>query len=279
MTTLRQENKYSIDKLLLEALMILASLLVLIPLALIILGSVKTPGEAAAFNLALPKHWVFGNYIEVIKQSNALTAMRNSLIIVGFVDVFTIIFSSLCSFVIARRNTRFTRFLNSYFSLGLIVPLSIIPAIVLLKYLHLLGTLHGMIILYIGLRTPWSIFLLTGFIKSVPREMDEASIVDGCSPFKMFFSVVFPLLKPVIATNIIIVSMGVWNDFMLPLYFLSSSEFITMPLTVYHFFGQYASSWNLVFADLVLTALPIIIAYFYCQKYIVSGLTIGAVKG
>ncbi len=159
------------------------------------------------------------------------------------------------------------------------MPLSIIPAILVMKTLHLLNTRYGIILLYVGYKIAWSIFLLTGFIDSIPRDIDGAAIVDGCTPIQLLLRVIFPQLKPIIMTNVIITAIGIWNDFQLPFYFLSSSQLRTMPLTIYNFFGQYSSHWNLVFADLVLICAPIIILYVFCQKYIVAGMTAGAVKG
>ena len=130
-----------------------------------------------------------------------------------------------------------------------------------------------------ALQMPWTIFTMSGFIKNVPRELDEAAFIDGATPVRTFFSVIFPLLKPIVATVIVTTAMGAWNEFMVPLYFFNSSSKWTMPLTVYNFFGQYSSDWNYVFADLVLTALPITILYLLCQKYVVAGATAGAVKG
>ena len=146
-----------------------------------------------------------------------------------------------------------------------------------------MGTKTGLILIYIGFRLPWIMFLCVGFIKGIPREIDEAAIVDGCGggiqTVSMFFRVIFPLLKPIVFTSIIIIAMGAWNEFQMPLYFLSSTKNMTLPVTVYWFYGQYYTSWNLVFADLMLTAAPIVILYLFCQRYIIAGMTAGAVKG
>ena len=122
-------------------------------------------------------------------------------------------------------------------------------------------------------------FILTNFIYTIPREMDEAAVIDGCGPIRLFFRIILPMLLPVVLTNIVIVAMGTWNDLQTPLYLLNSSKNLTMPLTVYNFKGRYFSDWNLIFADLVLVALPMIVLYVFCQKYIVAGTSAGAVKG
>ena len=169
--------------------------------------------------------------------------------------------------------------LYTVLSMGIVVPVSIVPTIALMQALHLQQTKGGMALLYIAMRTSWSIFLLTGFVKSVPRELDEAAFIDGCNVIKLFFYIIFPLMKPVVATSVIIATMWTWNDFHLPLYFMSSAANRTLPMTVYYFYGENASQWNLVFADMMIVSIPIVILYLFCQKYIVSGMTAGAVKG
>ena len=120
---------------------------------------------------------------------------------------------------------------------------------------------------------------MTSFIHTIPREMDEAAIIDGCGPIRLFYRVIFPLLKPVIMTTVVIIGMGTWNDLERPLYMLNSSRNATMPLMVFNFMGQYYSQWNLIFTTLVLVALPIVLVYVFLQRYIVSGIAAGAVKG
>ena len=167
-----------------------------------------------------------------------------------------------CAYYIARKKSRYANGLRLYFNLGIIVPLSIVPSIFLLQTLGIMGTPMGLVCIYLGMRIPWIIFLCVGFIKGIPMELEEAALIDGCGgalgPLKVFFRIIFPLLKPILITAVIIITMGVWNEFQLPLYFLSSSKNTTLPMTVYWFYGQYQTSWNLVFANLVVTALPII---------------------
>lgn len=136
-----------------------------------------------------------------------------------------------------------------------------------------------MILVLIAMNIAWGMLLFTNFIDTIPRELDDAAFIDGCGPIQLFWKVILPCLKPVMMTNIVIVGMGTWNDLQTPLYLLNSSKNITMPLTVYNFKGQYYSDWNLIFADMVLVAIPMIIVYSFCQKYIVTGIMAGAVKG
>ncbi len=271
--------KRRIEKITLTVIVTLLSLLIFVPLAIILLGSVKTPAEAQKFDLTLPAKWLFENYAYVFEEGGIGRAFINSTILTVAVCLIVMVSASLCAFVISRRRGKFTGFLYNAFLLGMVCPLQIVTTFGLLEVLHLTGTYAGVILVMCAVQIPWAVFTLSGFIKNVPRELDEAAFIDGAGPLRMFFVIILPLLKPIMATSLITVAMGAWNEFMIPLYFFNSSSKWTLPLTVYNFFGQYASDWNYVFADLVLTALPITILYLFCQKYVIEGATAGAVKG
>ncbi len=263
----------------LEMFMLLASLIVVIPLLIMIFGSLKNPAEAAQFSLALPTQWRFENFYVVFKEGGIANAMKNSFLITSMSVAIIVISSALCSFVITRKKSIYSKVLYNVFIMGMVAPLQIITTFGLLKLLNIIGSYFAVIMVFSAYQIPWSVFIFCGFIKTIPREMDEAAFVDGAKPVMLFFKVILPLLKPVLATTIVIFSMSVWNDFMIPLYFFNTSEKWPMPLTVYNFFGQYFSNWNYVFADLVLTALPVTILYLCFQRYIIAGMTAGAVKG
>lgn len=271
--------RYTPQLFLVELFVILLALLILIPLLIMVFGSLKTRAEASLFTLALPTTWQWQNYIEIFEKSNIARAFVNSMIITISSTGICLPATAMCAFVLARRMQRFTNTIYFLFILGIIVPVSIIPTIVLMQTLRMYGTFPSVILLYIAINSPWSVFIFTGFMKNIPRDIEEAAIIDGCGAYSLFFRVVFPLLQPAFVTNAIIISMGVWNDFMLPLYFFNTARKWTMPLMVYNFFGQYYRDWNLVFADLVVTALPILILYLLGQKFIITGMTAGAVNG
>ncbi|WP_170311684.1 carbohydrate ABC transporter permease [Vallitalea okinawensis] len=273
--------KSSIDvpKLLFEIFMILLSFIILIPFVMMLLGSFKTQQEAIYFNLSLPEKWQFNNYLQVIQEGKIIRSFLNSMLITSSSVTLCLIATALASFVIARRKDRAMSFMMNLFMIGMIAPMSMIPTIRVLQTLHLTGSYLGVILIYMARNIPWSSFIFIKFIKGIPMELDESAIIDGCGPHGTFFKILLPLLKPVTVTTLIIVVMNVWNDFMIPLYFLGNSKKWTMPLTVYNFFGRYAREWNLVFADLIMTALPVVLLYLFCQKYIIAGLTAGSVKG
>lgn len=263
-----------------ELFMILLSMIVVIPLLLLLLNSVKNPVESSVLTLRLPTEWVFGNYAVVVQKSHVIRSLFNSLFISGVSVVLNIFCSALASYCICRRTTKLNNFFYRLFFLGLIAPVSIIPIIRLMQTLHMMNTYTSLILIYTSINLPFSVFMFTGFIKaSVPSEMDEAGIIDGCSGLSVFIRIILPLLKPVIFTCIILTFMNVWNDFQFPLYFLNSTAKWTMPLTIYNFSGEFTSEWNLMCADMVFMILPIMILFIFSQKYIVSGMVAGAIKG
>ena len=264
---------------LLGIFMLLLSLVIIIPLMIMLLGSFKNPTEVTAFDLKLPNEWLIENYSEVFEKAELLTAFSNGIFITAASTIITISLSSIAAFTLARKRTTRSRFLYYFFFLGTIIPMQIIPTIKLFNILGIYGGFANVILLYSALNIPFSCFLFTGFIRGIPKALDEAAFLDGASGLRVFFSVIFPLLKPINMTVLILVFMNIWNDINIPLYFLIDPSKWTMPLSVYQFFGMYSgSNWNLVFADLVMTVLPVIILFLFAQKYIIEGLTEGAVK-
>jgi len=206
-------------------------------------------------------------------------ALYNSLILSVFSVAFIIIFSSISAFIIQRRKDKFSDFLKKVMLAGISIPFSVVSTFLLMQKLHLTGTYFGMILLFTAAFFPFITYIYTGYFNELPRDIDESAVLDGCGGLSLFFRIIFPLLKPITATAIVIAFMGVWNDFSLVIYFFNSADKFTLTLTVYNFFGMYSSNWNLVFADLILVSVPVILVYIFLQKYIISGLTAGAVKG
>lgn len=276
---MRIKRKISWQDIIFFVIALALSLIIILPLLIMVFGAFKDSVEAAQFTIKLPSQWHFENFAFVIKSGGIIRAFFNSFIITSISVILGVACSTMAGFVIQRRSGKGAGFLYYLFLLGMIAPVQIVTSYAVLRFFHLLGTYMGIILMYTAINIPFSIFLYTGFMQGLPRDVDEAAIVDGCSVRTLYFRIILPLLKPVIATNVVIFGMSVWNDFQLPLYFLSSPGKWTMPLTVYNFFGQYFSNWNYVFADLILTALPILIVYLFAQRYIVAGMTQGAVKG
>jgi len=272
-------RKLALRNYLVEGILILASLLVIIPVLIMIFGSFKTSAEVLDFSLKLPDKWMFSNYARVFEEGGLSRAFLNSLWITGISSVINIVASSAASFILVRRDSKFANTLYMYFFMGLIAPMSTITTIRIVQWLGFYGSMTSVILIYASLNTAFSVFLYSGFIKTIPKALDEVAFLEGASVFGVFFRIVTPLILPVNATVAIMVFMSVWNDITIPVYFLTDSSTWTMPLSIYNFYGKYSRDWNLIFANLVLTSLPVFILYLFGQKYIVSGLTAGAVKG
>ena len=272
-------KKHKIMKTVKAAVLWLFSVLVFIPLIIILLNSFKTQGESVSMRLSLPTEWVFSNYSQVMEQVDIFGAFMNSLVVSVSTVIIATVGGALCSYVLSRRKTRLHRGLYLFFLVGLVAPLNMVPAILVLQKFGLMDTRIGLILLYSALVTPFTIFLYYGFIGTVPREIDEAAIIDGCGCNSLFWRVVFPLLKPVTVTVVILNFMNAWNDFITPFYVMNTSTKMPMTTIVYSFFGQFQRSWNLVCVIMVMIITPIIIVYAFGQKYIIAGMTAGAVKG
>jgi raffinose/stachyose/melibiose transport system permease protein len=245
---------------------------------MVVLTAFKTRGEASYLNIRLPKVWQFSNFAEVWKY-NFLRFLGNSVFITAVSVLLTLILSAVMSFVLTRRNTRGCRTAYRFITFGIIAPFAAMPTIQLLRVLGLYGSRMGLSLCYAALFMPFTTMIFTGFIKSIPRELDEAAVIDGIWGFSLFGLIIFPLLKPVIATAGVLNFMWVWNELQIPIYLLNSSSKWTLPLSVYNFYGQYSRSWNLVCADMVMVSIPVVLVYIFAQRYIINGMIAGAVKG
>lgn len=276
---MNRKVKKGIRKFVLYFFLLLASLVVLVPLYAVILNSFKNLTESATITLELPSEWHPENYLTVIREGNIIRAMGNGLFISITTVIVVVLFTSVAAFIIARRKDKISKVLHLYVLSGMMAPLAIIPEIRIMQMLGLQGTVWSIIFIHITVNIPFNLFIFSGFVNGVPTELDESAILDGCGPIRLFYQVIFPLLKPVIFTAVIVTFMNAWNDFQYSLYFIAKPENYTMPQTVYAFKGHYTESLNLLCGDLVLTIIPILIVYLLAQKYIISGMTAGAVKG
>ncbi len=256
------------------------SIISLVPILLILFNSFKTSLDASDMNLSLPDFPIqVINYAVVIEEGKLLQSFINSCIYT-FGSVFLCcIFSALAAYVLSRNRTRFTKLIYLFIVLGITMPINYVALVKVMIFLNLNNTRLGIVLLYTAMQIPFSVFLIHGFIAKIPVELDEAGIIDGCGPIRLFTTIIFPLLKPAIATVVVLTFLNNWNEFVSPLYFLSSSTRWPMTLSVYNFFGMYFKDWNLVCADIIMTSIPVILIYLIGQKYIVSGMTAGAVKG
>lgn len=261
---------------------LLAALVIfVIPFLFMLVNSLKDRREANKLSLSLPKIFQWENYKEVLTHNNGvvLTAFKNSLLITAGSVLILVIICAMAGYVLQRRKGKAMSVVNAVVMAGLMVPPAILPTISLMQALHVYRTLFGMIMIEVALQIPFTIMLYRGFMSSIPIELEEAGYIDGCNRVKMFTTVIFPLLKPVTATVVILNAVTIFNDFTNPLYFLPGSENSTVQLTLYNFMGQFSSSYNLLFADVIVITIPMLILFIFFNKKIVDGMVAGAVKG
>ncbi|WP_236284307.1 carbohydrate ABC transporter permease [Paenibacillus allorhizoplanae] len=230
-------------------------------------------------NLSLPSEYMFQNYVTVFVQGHMLQGFLNGMFLSTVITVLTVLFCSISSFIIQRNRNSFSNFTYKYLLAGMIAPFSFIPAIKLLQLLHMGSNFSGLIMVDLAGQIPFSILLYVGFMKGIPRELDEASVVEGCGPIRLFFQIIFPLLRPVISTNIVLTFTAIWNDFGNVLFLVPKTSMWTMPMSVFNFKGLHSYNYGLVCAFIVIALIPVLIIYLIAQRYIVSGMTAGAVKG
>lgn len=277
---MRNNNK--IKTILLNIYAITSVVLVLFPMYLTLVTAFKTPEESARNFFALPSSFYLGNFIEVVKRSNYLMYVFNSFFITVISVAVIAIFTPMVSYSIARnmQHSKYYSFLYYYLVIGIFIPFQVIM-VPLVKQVTNLGLLskYGLIILYISFSLMQAVFLFVGYIKTVPVDVEESAFIDGCNVWQVFSKIVYPLIKPMTATVIIVNSLWIWNDFLLPLLILNKTKSNwTLPLFQFNFKSQYTFDYNLAFASFLLAMLPIVILYAFLQKYIVDGLTSGAVK-
>lgn len=262
-----------------NALALAASVIMIIPVYLVIVNALKTKVQASSMGVELPTELQWQNFSAVIEKGKLLTAFGNSMLYSVAATLIGVTLSAMAAYVLSRNTTRFNRGIYLLIIMGIAMPTNFVTLTKVMQLTQLINTQWGIIILYAAAQIPFDVFLFYAFIQTLPRELDEAAILDGCSPLRLFFSIIYPLLTPVLVTASVLNLLGIWNEFLLPLYYLNRSTSWPMTLAIYNFFGQFQSDWSLVSADIVLTILPVILIYLLAQRFILSGLTTGAVKG
>ncbi|GAA4830091.1 carbohydrate ABC transporter permease [Paenibacillus vulneris] len=264
-------------------MLVISTVIFWVPFYFVIINSFKSPTKAADMSMAWPDSFhIVENYRAVLQAADHMLvrAFYNSTLLTVLSIAGLVIVSSLAGFVLQRREKgRGAATLNFLVLAGLMIPPAVVPTIWVLNSVGLFKTLPGLTLVEIALHFPFCAILYKAFTATIPRDIDESAFIDGCGGFKLFTHIIFPLLKPVSSTIIIIQSVSVFNDFVNPLYFLPGSENATVQLTLYNFMSMYITSWNLLFADVVLISIPPLILFIFFNKKIVAGMTAGSVKG
>ena len=277
-----QTPKRSVGLIILEVILILCAAVYIYPVFLMFTNSFKSFKEVLVNVVALPTHLEFANYTHVIEKTNYGRLFFNNVAITFTGIMGIVFFSSLAAYILARRNTRFTRAAYMFCIIPMLVPFQtiMITLVKVMKTLHLSGSLLGLGIQYWGFGIPMAVFIYMGFIKTIPRAIDESATIDGASAFSTYVRIIFPLLKPVTATVMVLDVMWIWNDFLLPMLMVNSSpKTKTLTLAAYTFVGQYNTQWQYAMTAMVLALLPSILFFIFMQKHIIKGVVAGAVKG
>lgn len=264
-----------------EAAMLGICIVFFIPFYYLLVNTFKPARDATMSPLSIPiKNFTLDLYRQALDTINFWGSFRNSLVITGVSVVIIVVIGSMAAYAIVRRRNKLTKVLFIYFLLGFMVPAqtTLIPLFNLMSFFHLQNSVIGMIVLY----SSWcnfALFMYQGFLGGVPIDLEEAALIDGANLWQLYWKIVFPLLKPVTTTIIIFDVMWIWNDFMMPYLFISSSDNFTLIMEVYKGVGQFANNWTVMLCTMVIVLIPIVIFYLLMQKHIIGGITSGAVKG
>jgi raffinose/stachyose/melibiose transport system permease protein len=265
---------------LLEIFAIILGLIFLVPFYFVIVNSVKGFSEILIDAAALPKEILFSNYAKVWEIISFQDAFLNSLIITVFSVTGIVLISSMAAWKMVRTPGKLSKFLFILFVSAMVIPFQtvMIPLMKLGGMLGIMNSIPGIIIMYFGFGVSLSLFLYHGFVKTIPQEIEESARIDGCSQFGVFWRIVFPLLKPITVTVIILNTLWIWNDYLLPLLVLQDAELRTIPLATSSFFAQYTKQWDMGLAALVMGIAPVIVFFLFLQKHIIKGIAAGSIK-
>lgn len=263
-------------------LLAVAGIVFVVPFIFIVLTAAKDRTEAALLEFTPPSEWLLiGNILEVLDTRNGIVvrAMLNSIILTVGSVALIVLLSAMVGFVLQRRRDRTGSAVIALMLAGLVIPPAIVPTIFVLQSLGIFKTLFGLILVEVAFTMPFAILIFRAFMSAIPRELDEAAIIDGAGPITLFRRITFPLLRPAIITVTVVASVAIYNDFVNPLYFLPGNDNVTAQLTLFSFQSQFSTRWHLLFADVLLITIPPLIMFMFFQRQIVSGMTAGAVKG
>lgn len=258
-----------------------AAVLFLGPFYFVAINSVKEYGDILRNAAALPTSIQMENYIIGYRTSNFLRAFGNSLYITSISLFFMVFAGAIAAWRMVRRPHRFSKVLFGLFVVAMVIPFQsvMIPLMRIVQVFNLLNSRNGLIIIYLGLGMPFTVFLLHGFARSVPLELEESAYLDGASTIRIFVSIVLPLLKSMLATVAILQAFWIWNDFLLPLLILFDDRLQTIPIAIFGFFGQYTDQWDYALATLMMGITPIVAFFIFMQRFIIRGVVAGSLKG
>ncbi|MET7425032.1 carbohydrate ABC transporter permease [Dactylosporangium sp. NPDC005555] len=264
------------------AAILVSGLVFVVPFAFIVVNALKDRQQSALPDFSWPENFrLVDNFVEVVEARDymLIIAFINSTILTVASVTGMVVLAAMVAFVLQRRASRWSPLVNFLVLSGLIIPPAVVPTIWVLQKLGLFKTMPGLILIEIAFGLSFAILLFRAFIATIPRELDEAAVIDGAGPLRLFFRVVMPLLRPVAVTVVVVQSVAVFNDFTYPLYFLPGDQNATVQLTLYNFSSQYSTQYHLLFMDVLLITIPPLLMFMFFNRQIVAGMTSGAVKG
>lgn len=275
----------------LTAITVILFLFTMFPFFIVVINSAKSSMEILTQPIAMPDKWtqLLDNISEIWNSPNVRygSSVVSSTIITLASLVTVSVFSAMAAWVLVRRKSKISTILFIFFLSGLIIPFQVVmfPLVALFRNINeifgikMLRTYHGMILAYIGFGAPLAVFMFHGFIKSIPKELEEAATIDGCSKPQIFFLIIMPILKPIFVTVIILNAIWIWNDFLLPSLILGiGNDIQTIPLAIANFAGSFVKKWDLIMTAVLMAAVPIIIGFILLQKHIIKGMVSGSIK-
>lgn len=263
------------------ALLLAGAVFTLFPIYMGVLNSLKTEGDMMNHILSIPSKLEFGNYADAYRKIHFMRSLGNTAVVAAVGLAGIVGCASLAGYKLSRTDGKLSSMLFGLFVMSMLIPFHaiMISLTKIADQLHAQGSTVGLGLVYTGLGVPFAVFLYHGFVKSIPRELDEAAVIDGCGEWRLFATIIFPLLLPITATIAILNLLWMWNDFLLPLLMLARMEQYTLLLSTNMLFGQYGNNdWSAILASLVLAMLPVVVLYLALQKFIISGIAEGAVK-
>ncbi|MCT6810065.1 MAG: carbohydrate ABC transporter permease [Bifidobacterium sp.] len=263
-----------------SVVVLIIALICAVPLWYILINTFKTVPDMATNPLGLPKQWTLRNYMRAFATVPIVRSLVNTLIVTFFGVLFQVLIGALAAYGMILRKSIFTSVIGVILMIAFVIPTqsTLIPLYRMESSVGLVNTLLGLIIMYLG-GAVFCYFLIVGYMQSLPFEVIEAARIDGAGPLRIFWSIVLPLIRPILTTVVVFQTMSTWNDFMTANVFISSSNLRTIVLQVYNAVGQFTTDWPSFMTITVLALIPVFIFVILCQKWIVSGLVAGAVKG
>ena len=277
-----KENSKKIGKVVLWIVLIMVAVIQLFPLIWLVDFSLGSSNEMFTNGLLIiPEKIRWDNYVKAFVDGNFLHYLRNSILINTLAVVLVIIISIMAAFACQRMKWKLNGLVSTLLVMGMMIPIhaTLLPNYKIYSSLHLTDTIWALLIPYVAFSLPQGMFLMTGFIQSIPKELEEAAVMDGCVIYRIVFQIITPLLKPSIATVAIMTFLNNWNEFMMASTYLSTPTWKTLPFSVLEFTGEYSSNYAVQFAVMALTAAPAVIVYVILNKHITKGVAMGAVKG